>query len=749
MSGGFQEKLQQLRQEYTDLLPLRLKEIDMAWIAVRDNPDQGDTLRQMRAFVHTLAGSGATFGFAELSARASKLEGVIDDLIEDTKQLSRLEQPISEGIRSLHKAANHGAPPPETPTFTPQEEDETIQEVTLGKVIFWLGGDATYGRSVAAQLGWFNYQVPIYTDVDDFWEAFEKEKPDVVIVDKGDTEFPFPDAEEIMQRCSNKKVPSICVCPQGSGLAFWLKEIRSGATTCINRPVSLFQLLEKLDPLTFAWKEEPYRLFIIDDDVNLARNIATILTKAGMEVEVETNAVRVPDALAEFHPDLILIDLYMPECSGLELARLIRQDKRYLTVPIVYLSAETEINKRLEALEAGADDFILKPVKLRFLYHALSSRIKRARRLRDFYERDVLTGLYNHTTFQEELRTLLWQGIQNKSTLVVALIDLDRFKAINDHHGHQMGDQVLQTLAIKLKRRFGRSAIVARYDGASFVLAFPGADIDRVEKSMNEAREDFGHVDHEAEASVFEASFSCGLAHYPAYGNATDLLEACQKALIKAKAMGRNQVVALTDSGILSVPDVGGPVPLSPGETTDGLVFLEDDTADEVFLDDDDSFVGDELLEDVTENSLEVTEDDPIPTESAQWGKGRKIVVVDDDRQLLQVLTSFLTNQGFEVYGAPTGDEGYELVVEHHPSMVIIDLLLFPGIHGFELCKKIKTNGHLRGTRIILMTAVYKDYRYQVEGKEAGGDAFIIKPINFVELVEKMRPLLDGGSASG
>ena len=132
--------------------------------------------------------------------------------------------------------------------------------------------------------------------------------------------------------------------------------------------------------------------------------------------------------------------------------------------------------------------------------------------------------------------------------------------------------------------------------------------------------------------------------------------------------------------------------------------------------------------------------DDAMLLEEETESLGR-ILVVDDDRQLLKHICTVLEERGFEVISAHIGDEGYELARRHKPNVALIDLLLFPGIHGFELCQKIRDDPGLQGTKIILMTAVYKDYRYRLEGKEAGADEFIEKPINYPQLFEKITQL--------
>ncbi|WP_122560143.1 response regulator, partial [Pseudomonas viridiflava] len=101
--------------------------------------------------------------------------------------------------------------------------------------------------------------------------------------------------------------------------------------------------------------------------------------------------------LADFQPDLIILDMYMPACTGTELAKVIRHNDRYVSVPIIYLSAEDDLDKQLDAMSEGGDDFLTKPIKPRHLITTVRNRAARARNLKARMVRDSLTGLYNHT----------------------------------------------------------------------------------------------------------------------------------------------------------------------------------------------------------------------------------------------------------------------------------------------------------------------------------------------------------------
>ena len=101
--------------------------------------------------------------------------------------------------------------------------------------------------------------------------------------------------------------------------------------------------------------------------------------------------------LADFQPDLIILDMYMPTCTGTELAKVIRHNDRYVSVPIIYLSAEDDMDKQLDAMSEGGDDFLTKPIQPRHLITTVRNRAARARHLKARMVRDSLTGLFNHT----------------------------------------------------------------------------------------------------------------------------------------------------------------------------------------------------------------------------------------------------------------------------------------------------------------------------------------------------------------
>ncbi|UUZ72447.1 response regulator [Polaromonas sp. P1(28)-8] len=160
-----------------------------------------------------------------------------------------------------------------------------------------------------------------------------------------------------------------------------LRAVRAGGVGYFPAPLDVRSLLGFLGRITSDEPSRPYRVLIIEDDENLAGFYAEVLQSAGMETAVVTDPTTVTGLLTAFRPDLITCDLYMPDCNGMELAALIRQQEEFVRIPIVFLSTETSLDKQSQALKQGGDDFIIKPVEPANLISAVQSRARRYRSL--------------------------------------------------------------------------------------------------------------------------------------------------------------------------------------------------------------------------------------------------------------------------------------------------------------------------------------------------------------------------------
>ena len=302
-------------------------------------------------------------------------------------------------------------------------------------------------------------------------------------------------------------------------------------------------LLVKLDDLTNSHPPEPYRVLIVDDEPALGGLYSLVLRQAGMETCEIHDPFTVMAPLVEFRPDLILMDIYMPGCSGTELAAVIRQQEAYVSIPIVFLSVEADVSKQMEAMRRGGDDFLLKPVQPRFLVSAVTTRVSRSRILRNLMMRDSLTGLLNHTKTKEQLAIEVDRVKRLGHSISVAMIDIDHFKNVNDSYGHSTGDRVLRSLSRLLGQRLRQTDVIGRYGGEEFAVIMNGTHAEDAVRVLDEIRESFAQMVHYADGKEFRVTFSAGVAEAPPYADAENISEAADKALYEAKRTGRNRIV--------------------------------------------------------------------------------------------------------------------------------------------------------------------------------------------------------------
>lgn len=174
--------------------------------------------------------------------------------------------------------------------------------------------------------------------------------------------------------------------------------------------------------------------------------------------------------MIHFQPDLILMDMYMPECSDSELVSVIRQDANYVDTPILFLSGEENKAVQLGAMTQHDDDFLTKPMDPKHLISTIKNRGDQAKVLKDLIIRNNLTHLYNHTHILDKLNQHMMATKKIKLPLCFAMIDIDLFKAINDKYGHPTRDKVICALSLFLNQRLRQSGDIGHYGGEEFTV---------------------------------------------------------------------------------------------------------------------------------------------------------------------------------------------------------------------------------------------------------------------------------------
>lgn len=341
--------------------------------------------------------------------------------------------------------------------------------------------------------------------------------------------------------------PPLVVCAPEDTLERRLEAMRLGAVGLDVSPLDTDVVFEYYERHVSSLVDEPIRVMVVDDEPLLAGYVCDILRHAGFDVVGFEEPLAAYRALPEVKPDLVLTDMHMPGCDGVELARLIRQLPRYDVVPIVFLSTERDTAFQLKVRADAASDFVTKPIDPVALVALVRGHASRARQLRRMMNLDALTGVYNARAAREQLDRLLGISERAARPLSAAVLDVDHFKSVNDRHGHAVGDKVLKALSQLLRRRLRRGDVVGRIGGEEFMIVLADTGEAAACEVLDDLRQAFGQFEFDAGAGRFQCSFSCGVAEFDpatgAGGVSHRLIDAADCAMYAAKAAGRNRVV--------------------------------------------------------------------------------------------------------------------------------------------------------------------------------------------------------------
>ncbi len=327
-----------------------------------------------------------------------------------------------------------------------------------------------------------------------------------------------------------------------------------------------------------AGQRRDVHILIVDDhpdNVDLlrdrleARGYGTLVARDGEEALAAAGVLGPPpDGVL---PDLILLDVMLPKVDGIEVARRIKASKALPFTPIIMQTALDSTQDKVLGLNAGADDYITKPInfaeleaRVRSLLRikSLQDEVERQSRelstmndqLRRISQTDPLTEIDNRRYIEERLEETFAHAKRLQEPFSCIMCDLDKFKSVNDTHGHQAGDAVLRQLAQILKVEAREIDRVGRYGGEEFMLLLPGAAPEVAVSLAERVRKSVEQHTFAFEGGSVRRTISCGVAGWPHHliGNVDALVRAADNALYVAKETGRNLVIRFDSPEYLS-----------------------------------------------------------------------------------------------------------------------------------------------------------------------------------------------------
>lgn len=530
------QKLHESKLKYIQSVPARVSEIKLIWNQLNTNEWSLDVMLKMQNLAHNLAGSGGTFGFPELSKQAKLLEMELNELkvLGNTPPSSATKVKIDTLITLLQQV--------ELKTI-PDRSSLSMSSLNKTKDIYILDSNLESSFNIARQLMYYGCTVTIINSTDRIEEDLRHATPLLILIDADFAEIKLNSHNVI----HTLRKDWLLTCPliyisKSDDFEHRVAAMKATASAYFTKPIDIALLIERINIVTNAGIVEPYRILLVEDDMDLANFYAAILEKGGMQVFIETQPELALSKILKINPELVIMDLYMPNYNGIDLIKVIRQHQALYTLPIVLLTAEQDVDLQFLAREVGVDDFLHKPITEQHLFDAVLNRVQRTRYTNLSMTKDSLTGLFVHKKITEclELHVNICKQAQGQITYVI--LDLDNFKKVNDTYGHLAGDNVLVSLANLLKAELRDTDFVGRYGGEEFVVIFPDTDEKTAFDTLERLRKKFAAIDHYSTDKTFKVTFSAGIANFPKYKDVATIMAMADKALYKSKENGRDQI---------------------------------------------------------------------------------------------------------------------------------------------------------------------------------------------------------------
>jgi diguanylate cyclase (GGDEF)-like protein len=513
----FEDTLLALRAEYARELPERMLELSDLIAQMQAQPENRFLPGEARTRAHKLRGTAASYGFKELGDLVAAIEDQLVRLIKGDGQGDGRLAKINAALAKANHIASQAAREAESKEFRaadphPLPRPDVYDGAPMARILV-VDDDAAF-LDLIDELARRHQLETVRAH--NAYEALElgcmnQVDAALIDVDLGSRDVAFKLASDL------RLIPGYGDLPLGflSGAGHIEKSVAvENVGHCI-----LIDRLTKADALEAALRQlmaikqvSRPRVLLLDDDVEFLKRTAFVLAHEGMEVRTLQTTVDILEEMQQFSPDLLLLDVMMPGVSGFDVCRMLRTIPRWRDLPIVFLTAYTDVDTRVACLKCGGDDYLLKPVVNEELLVRLSMRLERSRSLKLRVEYDNLTGLLLRRPFMEQFSGMISEARRNHWQVSLGLVDI---RVARNRLQEVVSDSVLAAAGNLLQKKCRTEDLKGRATNSQLLVAIRNEPKSSMEAIMMSIASDFATNSAVGDGESARPQLFYGLACYP------------------------------------------------------------------------------------------------------------------------------------------------------------------------------------------------------------------------------------------
>jgi len=533
-SDAVAQALAKAKQAFAVELPERVSKLSELVQNAKLNNCPPHMVKDAADEAHKLKGSSSSFGYKGLSTMAAKVEHLLANLETDGGSMSELmwseiNRYLSDSGAFAAAAAEAGGAP-------------VALTASGGKRILLFAADEALCREMSGAISGELIEVIGACDLKSALAQAEDHRVQAVAIDVSGCDLAH--AKELVaklrKRTGYELLPVIAFTePDCSVSAAQLLEL--GASTVLKRPFSLKEFELAMRAALDRYDPEKVRILTLDDDSSITNFIESILTPEGISVRAHHEPINVLDVLESFKPDAMLVDVVMPGVSGYDVCRMVRDQEQWADLPILFLTSKIDPEGRSFAFQAGASDFLAKPIIAQELLVRVKSHVENSPRTKSKRDRDPVTGLIQRAALEKQLSDMLDAAQKSRQPLVLAILEIDNFDKVHGKFGIPGTRDAFALVGSSLIPRFRAEDIKAQL-GNIFMLAFYGKTTAEVEPALGSVCDEIRQIKLSPRGEdSFSISVTFGLSQlfadtsqgHELLGIALENLRSAQQALTK------------------------------------------------------------------------------------------------------------------------------------------------------------------------------------------------------------------------